>query len=263
MKCSFCGENLPLCGGKMFVKSSGEILYFCSKKCERYYFMGRKAKKLKWVKKQFLKLIFLNKKSIFLVDIMGVSRVKDVEKEKEKVPEERKKVKKVEKVRVEKVKEIVRIADTDVDATKPMIQSLQAIKGISYAMAKAICQACNLNPKTKLNQLSEEQIKKVEEVIKDPGNFGIPSWMLNRRKDIETGKDLHLTGAQLDITTKFDIQREIDLKTWKGVRHMLGLPVRGQRTRAHFRTGKTVGVMRKAAKLLMQKAEQEKKKEKK
>jgi hypothetical protein len=43
---------------------------------------------------------------------------------------------------------------------------------------------------------------------------------------------------------------------------MLGLPVRGQRTRAHFRTGKTVGVMKKAVKLLMQKAEAEKKEKK-
>jgi large subunit ribosomal protein L24e len=51
MKCSFCGRELPVGGGKMFVKSSGEILYFCRRKCEKYYFMGKKAEKLKWVKK--------------------------------------------------------------------------------------------------------------------------------------------------------------------------------------------------------------------
>jgi small subunit ribosomal protein S13 len=195
---------------------------------------------------------------------MGISRVKDLEAEKEK--EERKKakeeVKKVKEVKVKKAKEIVRIADTDLDATKPIVQSLRSIKGISFAMAKAICVACGFDPRKRLNELNEEELKKLENAIKDPASFGIPAWMLNRRKDPESGKDLHLTGTQVDIRKKFDIQREIDLKSWKGIRHMLGLPVRGQRTRAHFRTGKTVGVMRKAAKLLMQKAEAEKKEKK-
>jgi large subunit ribosomal protein L24e len=36
----------------MFVRSSGEILYFCSSKCEKNYFLGREAKKLKWTSKK-------------------------------------------------------------------------------------------------------------------------------------------------------------------------------------------------------------------
>ena len=50
MKCSFCGKAIPKGTGKMFVKKSGEILYWCSSKCEKNYKLGRRAKKLKWTK---------------------------------------------------------------------------------------------------------------------------------------------------------------------------------------------------------------------
>lgn len=48
MKCSFCGDKLKPGGGKMLVRRSGEILYFCSKKCEVNYFRG--SKRRKWSK---------------------------------------------------------------------------------------------------------------------------------------------------------------------------------------------------------------------
>ncbi|MCS7093811.1 MAG: 50S ribosomal protein L24 [Candidatus Aenigmarchaeota archaeon] len=51
MKCSFCNAEIVEGTGKIFVKNSGEILYFCCRKCERYYTMGRKREKLKWVRK--------------------------------------------------------------------------------------------------------------------------------------------------------------------------------------------------------------------
>ncbi len=52
MKCSFCGEKIKAGRGKMFVKVTGEIFYFCSSKCEKNYRLGRIRKKLKWVKKK-------------------------------------------------------------------------------------------------------------------------------------------------------------------------------------------------------------------
>jgi len=50
MKCSFCSKTIPKGTGKMFVKTTGEILYWCSSKCEKNYMLGRKAKKLKWAR---------------------------------------------------------------------------------------------------------------------------------------------------------------------------------------------------------------------
>jgi len=177
---------------------------------------------------------------------MGVSRVRDVEKEKKEKKEEKKKEKVKIKRAERRLREVVRIANTDLDGSKTVYYGLTGIKGISYTMSKAICIATGLEPTRKLNSLTEEEIAKIEDVIKDPLKYNIPSWVLNRRRDRETGEDLHLVGGDLEIKTKLDIQRMINLRTWKGVRHMYGLPVRGQKTRSRFRKGRTVGVIKKA-----------------
>lgn len=51
MKCSFCGKNIERGTGKMYVKSSGKLLYFCSTKCEKNLLkLKRKPRKVKWTK---------------------------------------------------------------------------------------------------------------------------------------------------------------------------------------------------------------------
>jgi small subunit ribosomal protein S13 len=151
------------------------------------------------------------------------------------------------------IKAIVRVAGTNLNGEQPLLQALRGIKGINYTMAKALCSVSGIAPDTKLGTLSEKDIERLEEIIKKPTKFGIPGWVLNRRKDIKSGEDLHITGPELKVAQRFDIKRLIDLKSYRGIRHMFGLPVRGQRTRSSFRKGKTVGVMRKAARIRMAK----------
>ncbi|MHA1596704.1 MAG: 30S ribosomal protein S13, partial [Candidatus Asgardarchaeia archaeon] len=55
----------------------------------------------------------------------------------------------------------------------------------------------------------------------------------------------HLLGSDLILRINMDIQREKKLRSWRGMRHALGLKVRGQKTRTTGRTGRTVGVRRK------------------
>jgi small subunit ribosomal protein S13 len=69
--------------------------------------------------------------------------------------------------------------------------------------------------------------------------------MFNRRKDLETGRDEHLIGPDLVLRNKADIDFMRDIRTWKGVRHSLGLKVRGQRTKTTGRKGRAVGVRKK------------------
>lgn len=139
-------------------------------------------------------------------------------------------------------KYIVRIAGTDIDGTLSTAYGLAEIKGVGVNLAYAICRALGIDPERKIGYLTEEEIKKIEDAIKNPLAYGIPAWMLNRRKDYETGKDLHLVGADLIYYVKQDIEREKRIKSWRGIRHALGLKVRGQRTRTTGRTGVTVGV---------------------
>jgi small subunit ribosomal protein S13 len=141
---------------------------------------------------------------------------------------------------------IIRIIDTDVDGTLKMPYALKKIKGISLSLARAILAKAGIDPDMRAGFLTDAEIEEIEEVIKDPAKYGIPGWLLNRRKDLETGKDLHLISADLILRTKLDIERLKEIKCWRGYRHAYGLKVRGQRTRTTGRTGKTIGVKRKA-----------------
>jgi len=180
---------------------------------------------------------------------MGISKVKDVEEAVEEKKEEKKlPIKKEAKPKGA----VVRLLNTDLDGKKSVVRALRGIKGIGFAMANAVVKAAGFDPKRKLETFSEEELKKLEDVIRNPGAYGIPSFLLNRRKDPFSGKDMHLTGTDLVVTERFDIQRQIDLGTYRGWRHMLGQPVRGQSTRSHFRHGRTVGVVRKAIRIQQQ-----------
>ena len=54
--------------------------------------------------------------------------------------------------------------------------------------------------------------------------------------------NIHRFGSDLDFMIKNDIDRERNVFSWRGIRHGLGLKVRGQRTRTSGRKGRTVGV---------------------
>ncbi|MHA1607724.1 MAG: 30S ribosomal protein S13 [Candidatus Freyarchaeota archaeon] len=145
----------------------------------------------------------------------------------------------------ESYKHIVRLAGTDLDGSYRAAYALRTIKGINARMANAVLVALGIDPNRRLGFLTDAEIKKIEDAVSNPPSVGIPSWMLNRQKDLETGKDLHLIGSQLALTVKNDIELMKRIRCWKGVRHALGLKVRGQRTKTTGRKGQTVGVRRK------------------
>ncbi|MEZ0290199.1 MAG: 30S ribosomal protein S13 [Sulfolobales archaeon] len=142
-------------------------------------------------------------------------------------------------------KHIIRIANTDLDGSQLAPYALSKIKGVGYNFALAICRVLGIDPNLRLGYLDEETIKRIEEIIRDPSSFKIPSWYFNRRKALETGVDEHLVGSELILVVRGDIEREMRTKSWRGFRHSLGLKVRGQRTATTGRTGVTVGVRKK------------------
>ncbi|MDW8021815.1 MAG: 30S ribosomal protein S13 [Nitrososphaerota archaeon] len=139
---------------------------------------------------------------------------------------------------------IVRFLGTDLDGSLKIPYALAAVKGIGVRLGYAIARAAGIDSEKRLGFLSDEELRRLEEVAKDLQRHGIPAWLLNRRKDPTTGKDLHLYGSDLVFAIREDIQREMRIKSWRGIRHSLGLKVRGQRTRTTGRTGTAVGVSR-------------------
>ena len=93
--------------------------------------------------------------------------------------------------------------------------ALTAIFGIGRARARTICEAAGVTRGRKMKDLSDTEMDKLREQV---AKFQIEG---DLRREVS-----------------MNIKRLIDLGTWRGKRHRLGLPVRGQRTRTNARTRK-------------------------
>jgi len=140
---------------------------------------------------------------------------------------------------------LIRISSKDIPGNLTLYAGLTRVKGVSWAISNALCKILNLDKKRKIVSLSEAEIKSIEDFLKNPK---LPKHLFNRMADFETGENKHLTGTSLDLQKEFDIKRLKKIKSYRGVRHVAGLPLRGQRTRAHFRKNrrKSTGVKKKA-----------------
>jgi small subunit ribosomal protein S13 len=142
-----------------------------------------------------------------------------------------------------KVQEIIRLAETNLDGGKKVKVAIRDVRGVSFMFSNAVTKVVGFGDK-RLGELSEHELSHLEDVIANPGKFGIPAWLYNRKRDPITGKDAHLTVSKLELRHKMDINEMKKLKSYRGVRHIVGLRVRGQRTGSGS-GGKTVGVSRK------------------
>jgi len=138
----------------------------------------------------------------------------------------------------------VRVSGVILDGNLEVTLAITGIKGVGARIAKQLGFILGYKKGTKLSSLNEQQIEELEKAILEVDKK-LPHWMVNRQKDILTGKNVHLTGPELDITKRGDIDMHKKIRTYRGVRHSLNQPVRGQRTRSSFRTGATLGVVRK------------------
>lgn len=130
----------------------------------------------------------------------------------------------------------------DIPGDMKVLVGLTYIRGIGYSFANAILERLNIDPNTSMGYMEAEKATEIENLIQDPLAAGFPAWFLNRRKDMGTGKDMHLLTSDIQFAIRNDVERERQTGSWRGYRHMYGLKVRGQRTRTTGRKGGTVGV---------------------
>lgn len=154
---------------------------------------------------------------------------------------------------VQEYRHIIRIVGNDILGERKTLVGLAQIKGIGQMFANAIIESLKINPNSNIGNLTDEQVSSIEKIILDPKEAEFPIWFLNRQKDIETGKDIHLITSDIDFTLRNDVERERITSSWRGYRHMFGLKVRGQRTRCTGRKGGAVGVA-KGGKVMPQKS---------
>ena len=75
--------------------------------------------------------------------------------------------------------------------------------------------------------------------------YGIPKWFLNRQRCIKDGSYSQLIANMVDTRLREDLERMKKARQHRGLRHYLGIKVRGQKTKSTGRTGKTLGVTKK------------------
>lgn len=172
----------------------------------------------------------------------------EVKKEENKKPAEGSKQETKAPKQPDNFKHIVRVANVDIPGEKQVGIALTKIKGVGKNFAHVLCQMAKIDKKAVTGNLSNDKIKKLNEVILSPVENDIPAWLFNRKKDYESAEDKHILTGTLDFVKENDLKRLKRIKTIRGLRHQKGLPVRGQRTRSNFRRnkGKVVGVKKRA-----------------
>jgi len=122
---------------------------------------------------------------------------------------------------------LARIAGVDIPRNKRVIIALMYIYGIGKSTSGKILQKCNVNPDKRVQELTDEETKKIRTII---------------------STDYKVEGT-LRAEVSMNIKRLMDISCYRGLRHKKGLPVRGQRSKTNARTRKgrkkTIGAKRK------------------
>jgi len=172
---------------------------------------------------------------------------KKKQEKQEKKPAKQEKVQEVKEKRRpsedERTETFIRILGFDIPGSKNIYTGLTRIKGISWTISNAVCLKLGIPRNKRIQELAKADIQKIESFLKE---LDVYDYQKNRRNDLETGKTSHYFGSDLDVLKDFDIKRQKKMKSYVGIRHAAGQPVRGQRTRSHFRKKKIVKAGKKA-----------------
>jgi len=109
---------------------------------------------------------------------------------------------------------MARIAGVDIPRDKRVEVSLSYIFGIGRPTSQKICTAANVPLETKVRDLTDDEVARIRELIDKN----------------------HTVEGELRKQVRQDIQRLIEISSYRGLRHRRGLPVRGQRTKTNART---------------------------
>jgi small subunit ribosomal protein S13 len=109
-----------------------------------------------------------------------------------------------------------RLLGIDIPNDKQTVYSLQSLYGVGPMVAAELCLKAGIKPTTRARDLTEDEVGRLASLLE---------------------RD-YLVEGPLRRKTQQDISRLRDVKCYRGIRHRLGLPVRGQRTRTNARTRK-------------------------
>ncbi len=178
---------------------------------------------------------------------------------------------------------ILRLLNTNVDGKQKVMYALTKIKGVGRRYSNLVCKKADVDlnkrcahptfspthptiivasshsfadhipqdamlitGKTyRAGELTSEELERIVTIIQNPTQYKIPTWFLNRQRDIVDGKDSQILANGVDSKLRDDLERLKKIRAHRGLRHYWGLRVRGQHSKTTGRRGRTVGVSKK------------------
>ncbi|KAJ5087301.1 ribosomal 40S subunit protein S18B [Penicillium herquei] len=140
---------------------------------------------------------------------------------------------------------ILRLLNTNVDGKQKIMYALTQIKGVGRRYSNLVCKKADVDLSKRAGELTTEELERIVTILQTPTQYKIPSWFLNRQRDITDGKDHQVVSNGLDSKLREDLERLKKIRSHRGLRHYWGLRVRGQHTKTTGRRGRTVGVSKK------------------
>jgi small subunit ribosomal protein S18e len=139
--------------------------------------------------------------------------------------------------------------------------ALTKIKGVGRRYSNLVCKKADVDLGKRAGDLTSEELERIVTIIQNPLQCmwpwlssahahwpladKIPSWFLNRQRDIVDGKDSQVLANGVDSKLRDDLERLKKIRAHRGLRHYWGLRVRGQHSKTTGRRGRTVGVSKK------------------
>ncbi|KAK8241076.1 ribosomal protein S13/S18-domain-containing protein [Phyllosticta capitalensis] len=140
---------------------------------------------------------------------------------------------------------ILRLLNTNVDGKQKIMYALTKIKGVGRRYSNLVCKKADVDLNKRAGELTTEELERIVTILQNPTQYKIPTWFLNRQRDIIDGKDGQVLANGVDSKLREDLERLKKIRSHRGLRHYWGLRVRGQHTKTTGRRGRTVGVSKK------------------
>ncbi|KAK6506277.1 ribosomal 40S subunit protein S18B [Arthrobotrys conoides] len=140
---------------------------------------------------------------------------------------------------------ILRLLNTNVDGKQKVMYAMTKIGGVGRRYSNLVCKKADIDLSKRAGELTTEELERIITIIQDPTAYKIPTWFLNRQRDIVDGKNSQILANGLQSKLRDDLERLKKIRCHRGLRHYWGLRVRGQHTKTTGRRGRTVGVSKK------------------
>ncbi|KAI8866669.1 ribosomal protein S13, partial [Ramicandelaber brevisporus] len=126
---------------------------------------------------------------------------------------------------------ILRVQNTNVDGRVNIVYALTAIKGVGRRFSNLVCKKADVDIRKRAGELTNDELERVVTIMQNPLQYNIPKWFLNRQKDARDGKYGQTIANGLENKYREDLERLKKIRVHRGLRHSLGVRVRGQHTK--------------------------------